>query len=96
MSNRINQINNSISEDQNDEIARLFLKEIDEQNNDFKDERICYNYDEKRHTINKCLKFKQENFQINVIENFRQSIQIVVGKAPSVRFITEVFDKSKN
>ena len=62
MSNRADQTNNSISEDRKDEIAKLFLKRTDEQNNDFKYERICYNYDEKKHIISKCLKFKQENF----------------------------------
>ena len=90
------QIDNSIDEDRNDKIARLFLKEADEQSNDFKNERICYNCDEKKHIASKCLKFKQENSQINVIENSRQSIQIVVGRTPSIRFITEVFDESKN
>ena len=70
MFDRADQTNNSIDENQNDEIARLFLKEIDEQSNDFKDERICYNYDKKKHITSKCLKFKQENSQINVIENF--------------------------
>ena len=93
---RADQTSNSIDEDRNDEIAKLFLKETDEQSNDFKDERICYNCGEKKHIVNKCLKPKQKNSQINVIENFRQSIQIVVGRAPSVRFITEIFDESEN
>ena len=96
MLDRTNQTDNSIDEDRNDEIARLFLKEVDEQSSDFKNERICYNCGEKRHIASKCLKFKQENSQINVIENFRQNIQIVVGRAPSVRLITKVFDESKN
>ena len=91
-----NQTNNSIDEDRNNEIAKLFLKETDEQNNDFKDERICYNCDEKKHIINKWLKFKQKNFQINIIENSRQNIQTVVEKAPSLCFIINVFDESKN
>ena len=90
------QADNSIGEDRNDEIVRLFLKEVDEQNSDFKNERICYNCGEKEHIASKCFKFKQKNLQVNVIENFRQNIQIVVGKAPSIRFITEVFDESKN
>ena len=68
-----NQINNSIDENRNNEIARLFLKETDEQSSDFKDERICYNCDEKKHIASKCLKLKQKNSQINVIENFRQN-----------------------
>ena len=96
MSNRINQTDNSISESRNDEIVKLSLKDIDEQNSNFKNERICYNCGEKKHIINKCFKFKQRNSQINVIENFRQSIQIVVEKTSSIRFIIEVFDKSKN
>ena len=96
MLDRINQTNNSIDKNRNDEIARLFLKEIDEQSNDFKDKRICYNCDEKRHITSECLKFKQKNLQINVIENFRQSIQAVVERASSIRLITEVFDESKN
>ena len=74
MSNRTNQTDNSINKDRNDEIVKLFLKEVDEQNNDFKDEKICYNCDEKEYITSKCLKFKQKNSQINVIENFRQSI----------------------
>ena len=94
--NRADQTGNSIDEDQNDEIARLFLKGADEQNSDFKDEKICYNCGEKRHITNKCLKFKQENSQINVIENFRQSTQTVVERASSIRLITEIFDESKN
>ena len=96
MFDRVNQTNNSIDEDRNNEIARLFLKRVDEQSSDFKNERIYYNYDEKEHIISKCFKFKQENFQINIIKNFRQSIQIVVERTSSVRFITEVFNESKN
>ena len=96
MLDRADQISNSIDENRNDEIARLFLKEINEQNNEFKDERICYNCDKKRHITSKCLKLKQKNFQINVIKNFRQNTQIVVEKAPSVHFIIKVFDESKN
>ena len=92
----INQTDNSIDENRNDKIARLFLKETDKQNNDFKDERVCYNCGEKRQITSKCFKLKQKNFQINVIKNSRQSIQTVVEKAPSIRFITEVFDESKN
>ena len=93
---RTNQADNSTDENRNDEIAKLFLKGADEQSNDFKDERICYNCGEKKHIASKCLKFKQKNFQINVIENFRQSIQIVVEKASSIRLITEISDESKN
>ena len=96
MFDRADQTNNSIDEDRNNEIARLLLKRTDEQNNDFKDERICYNCDEKEHIASKCLKPKQKNFQINAIENFRQNTQIVVERAPSVRFIIKVFDESKN
>ena len=96
MFNRANQTDNSIDKDRNDEIVKLFLKEADEQSNDFKDERICYNCGEKKYIANKCFKFKQKNSQINVIENSRQNTQIVVEKAPSIRFITEVFDESKN
>ena len=70
MSNRANQTNNSINENRNDEIAKLFLKETDEQSSNFKDERIYYNCDEKKHITNKCFKLKQKNFQINAIENF--------------------------
>ena len=96
MLDRADQANNSIDEDRNDEIARLFLKRTDEQSSDFKDERICYNYGEKKHITSKCLKLKQENPQINAIENSRQNTQTVVGRAPSVRLITEVFDESEN
>ena len=71
--NRTNQINNLISESRSDEIVKLFLKEIDEQSSDFKNKRICYNYDEKKHITNKCFKFKQKNSQINAVENFRQN-----------------------
>ena len=74
---------------------KLFLKKIDEQSSDFKDEKICYNCDEKEHIISKCFKLKQENSQINVIENFRQNI-IVVERTSSIRFKTEIFDESKN
>ena len=93
---RTNQTNNSIDENRNDEIAKLFLKETDEQNNDFKDEKICYNCDEKRHITSKCLKPKQENSQINVIKNFRQSTQAVVERTSSICLIIKVFDESKN
>ena len=96
MFDRANQADNSIDENWNDEITRLFLKEADEQNSDFKDEKICYNCDEKKHITSKCLKSKQKNSQINVIENFRQSTQAVAERAPSIRLITEVFDESKN
>ena len=96
MFDRTDQTDNSIDENRNNEIAKLSLKGTDEQNNNFKDERIYYNCGEKRHITSKCLKFKQKNSQINVIENFRQNIQIVVEKASSVRLITEVFDESKN
>ena len=84
MLDRTNQTGNSINEDRNNEIVKLFLKETDEQNSDFKDKRICYNCDEKEHIASKCFKLKQENSQINAIENFRQNTQIVVGKTPSV------------
>ena len=90
------QTDNSTDKDWNDEIVKLFLKEADEQSSDFKDERICYNCGEKRHIASKCLKLKQKNLQVNVIENFRQSIQAVVGRAPSERLITEIFDELKN
>ena len=68
--NQSNQINNLINENRNDEIAKLFLKKIDEQNNNFKNKKICYNCDEKKHITSKCLKLKQKNSQINVVENF--------------------------
>ena len=96
MSNRANQTDNSINEDRNNEIARLFLKKIDEQNSNFKDEKICYNCDEKKHITSKYLKFKQKNSQINVIKNFRQSIQTVVERTSSIHFIIKIFDESKN
>ena len=70
MLDRTNQTDNSIDEDQNDEIAKLLLKEADEQSSDFKDERVCYNCGEKEHITSKCFKFKQENSQINAIKNF--------------------------
>ena len=70
MLDRANQTDNSIDENRNDEIAKLFLKETDEQSSDFKNEKVCYNCNEKEHIISKCFKFKQENSQINVIENF--------------------------
>ena len=94
--NQLNQTNNSINKSQNNEIAKLFLKKIDEQNNDFKNERICYNCDEKKYIINKCFKLRQENSQINVVENFRQSFQTNVEKTSSICFIIEGFDESKN
>ena len=96
MLDRTDQTDNSIDENRNDKIAKLFLKGADEQSSDFKDKKICYNCDEKRHIASKCSKLKQENSQINVIENFRQSIQVVVEKASSVRLITKVSDESKN
>ena len=74
ISNRANQADNLISKNRNDKIARLFLKEINEQSSNFKDEKIYYNCGEKKHIINKCLKLKQENSQINIIENSRQKI----------------------
>ena len=96
MLDQTDQISNSIDENQNDEIAKLFLKRADEQSSDFKNERICYNCDEKEHIINKYFKLKQENSQINVIDNFRQNIQVVIERTSSVRLITEIFDESKN
>ena len=69
--NRSNQANNSINENRNNKIARLLLKRIDEQNNNFKNEKICYNCDEKKHITSKCFKLRQKNSQINVIKNFR-------------------------
>ena len=61
MFDRTNQTSNSIGEGRNGEIAKLFLKRIDEQSNNFKDKRICYNCDEKRHITSKCFKLKHEN-----------------------------------
>ena len=61
MSNRANEISNSINENQNDKITKLLSKKFDEQHNNFKDERICYNCDKKKHITKKCLKFKQRN-----------------------------------
>ena len=69
-SSQADQTNNSISENRNNKIAKLFLKRVDEHSSDFKDEKIYYNYSEKKHIINKCFKFKQKNSQINIIENF--------------------------
>ena len=77
-------------------LQNYFLKETDEQNSDFKDEKVCYNCNEKKHIINKCFKLKQENSQINVIENSRQNIQIDIERALSICFITKIFDESKN
>ena len=71
MSNRINQIDNSINENRNDKIVRLLPKEIDEQSNDFKNEKIYYNCDEKKYITSKYLKLKQESSQVNIIKNFR-------------------------
>ena len=62
MSNRTNQTDNSISENQNDKIAKLSLKGADEQSSNFKDEKICYNCDEKKYIASKCFKLKQKNF----------------------------------
>ena len=56
--NRADQTDNSIDENRNDEIAKLFLKKTDEQSSNFKDEKICYNCDEKEHIASKCFKFK--------------------------------------
>ena len=70
MFNRADQTDNSIDEDRNNEITKLFLKGTDEQSSDFKNKKICYNCDEKKHIASKYLKLKQENSQINVIENF--------------------------
>ena len=94
--NRSNQTNNSINENRNDEIARLLLKEADEQSSDFKNEKIYYNCGEKKHITNKCLKLKQKNLQINIVENFRQNFQTNAERASSIRFIIEIFDESKN
>ena len=58
MFDRADQTDNSIDENWNDEIAKLLLKGADEQSSDFKDERICYNCDEKGHIASKCLKLK--------------------------------------
>ena len=58
MLDRADQTDNSIDKDRNDEIARLFLKGIDEQSNDSKDEKVCYNCDEKEHIASKCSKLK--------------------------------------
>ena len=77
-------------------MIKLFLKRTDEQNDNFKKKKICYSYDEKEHIINKCFKFKQENFQINIIENFQQSFHLNVGRTSSIHFITKIFDESKN
>ena len=62
MSNRTNQTDNSIDENRNDEIVKLFLKGVDEQSSDFKDEKGCYNCSEKKHIASKYFKFKQKNF----------------------------------
>ena len=95
-SSRSNQTNNSINENWNDVIIKLFLKETDEQSNDFKDERIYYNYNEKKYIISKCLKLKQENSQVNVIENSWQNIQTNVERTSLIRLITKTFDELKN
>ena len=71
MSNRLNQTNNSINESRKNKIAKLFLKENNQQNNDFKNEKPYYNCDEKKHITKKYFKFKEKTFQINVIKNFR-------------------------
>ena len=96
MSNQTNKIDNSISKNRSNEIAKLFLRQTDEQSNDFKNKKICYNCDKKKHIINKCFTFKQKNLQINIIKNFRQNIQIDVEKTLLIYFITEVFDELKN
>ena len=72
------------------------MKGANEQNSDFKDKKIYYNCNKKKHIISKYFKFKQKNFQINVIENSQQNIQTDVEKALLVRFITEVFNELKN
>ena len=95
MSNRSNQTNNSINKNRNDKIVKFFLKKTDEQSSNFKDERICYNCDEKEYISSKCLKFKQKKSQINVIENSRQNIQIDVEKTLLIRFIIDGFNKFK-
>ena len=69
-SNRSDQRDNSINESRNNEIVKLLLRKADEQSNDFKNEKICYNCDEKKHITSKCFNFKQKNFRINVIKIF--------------------------
>ena len=71
MSNWTNQTDNSINKNWNNKIVKLFLKEVDKQSNDFINERICYNCDEKEYITSKCLEVKQKNSQINAIKNFR-------------------------
>ena len=55
-------------------IIRLFLQIANEMNDDSKNDKNCYNCEKKKHIAKNCFKLKQNNFQINVVKDFRQSI----------------------
>ena len=53
-------------------MTKLFLKEIDEHDNDFKNEKIYYNCDKKKYITSKCFKFKQKTFKSILLNIFNR------------------------
>ena len=88
-----NQFNN---ENRRNKIIRLFLRIANETSDDSKNDKNCYNYEKKKHIAKNCLEFKQNNSQVNVIKNFRQSTQQNEQKTFSLQTIIEISNDSKN
>ena len=74
----------------------MFLQIANEASDDLKNDRNYYNCEKKRHIVKNCLEFKQNNFQVNVVKNFRQNTQQSEQKTLSLRTIIEVLNDSKN
>ena len=74
----------------------MFLQIASEANNDLKNDKNCYNCEKKEHIAKNYFEFKQNNFQVNVVKDFRQNIQQNKQKALSLRIIIKVLNDSKN
>ena len=68
---------------------------VNEANNDLKNDRNCYNYEKKKYIAKNYFEFKQNNFQVNVVKDFRQSIQQNEQKTFSLQIIIEISNNLK-
>jgi len=68
--NYFEQQNRFINNNRRNKIFKLFLRNVNNSNNNSKNKRTCYNCNKKKYIAKNCFEFKQNNSQINIIENF--------------------------
>ena len=65
----LEQQDRSINNNRRNEIFRLFLRDVDNSSSNSKNKRTCYNCGKKKYIAKNCFELKQDNTQVNIIEN---------------------------